>query len=64
MEGAQFLCNDYGKSFIDEVKLSMHHYNVECTQCGEKGNGVVKFKNHMRKHSTQKKVNKCTFNKI
>ena len=43
----------------------MHHYNVhsekpfECTQCGEKGNGVVKFKNHMRKHSTQKKVNKC-----
>ena len=28
MEGAQFLCNDCGKSFIDEVKLSMHHYNV------------------------------------
>ena len=39
MEGVQFLCNDCGKGFIDEVKLSVHHYNVhsekpfECTQC-------------------------------
>ena len=66
MEGAQFLCNDCGKSFIDEVKLSMHHYNVhsekpfECTQCGEKGSGVQKFKNHIRKHATQNKMNNVT----
>ena len=31
----------------------------ECTHCGEKGNGRQKFLNHMRKHSTQKKVDKC-----
>ena len=31
----------------------------ECAQCGEKGSGVQKFKNHMRNHSTQKKVYKC-----
>ena len=30
----------------------------ECTQCCEKGSGVQKFKNHMRKHA-QKKVHKC-----
>ena len=29
----------------------------ECSQCGEKGNGVQKFKNHMAKHA-QKKVQK------
>ena len=62
---AQFLCGERGKGFVDEVKLGLHHYSVhaeksfECTHCGEKGNGRQKFLNHMRKHSTQKKVDKC-----
>ena len=61
---AQFLCGERGKGFVDEVKLGLHHYSVhaeksfECTHCGEKGTGVQKFQNHMRKHA-QKRVNKC-----
>ena len=62
---AQFLCGECGKGFVDKVKLGLHHYSVhaekpfECTHCGEKGNGVRKFLNHIREHSTQKKVDKC-----
>ena len=58
------MCNDCGKTFMDDAKLGLHHYAVhsekpfECSQCGEKGNGVQKFKNHMAKHA-QKKVQKC-----
>ena len=65
MEGSPFVCNDCGKCFTNDAKLGLHHYAVhsekpfECTQCGEKGSGVQKFKNHMRKHATQNKVNKC-----
>ena len=64
MEGSPLVCDDCGKSFTDDVKLGLHHYNVhsekpfECTHCGEKGTGVQKFQNHMRKHA-QKRVNKC-----
>ena len=28
MEGAQFLCNECGKDFVDEVKLGLHQYAV------------------------------------
>ena len=60
------MCNDCGKSFMDDAKLGLHHYAVhsekpfECTQCGEKGTGVQKYKNHMRKHA-QKKGKSKTF---
>ena len=63
MEGSPCVCNDCGKTFMDDAKLGLHHYAVhsekpfECSQCGEKGNGVQKFKNHMAKHA-QKKVQK------
>ena len=39
--------------FTNDAKLGLHHNAVhsekpfECTQCGEKGSGVQKFKNHM-----------------
>ena len=45
---------------MDDAKLGLHHYAVhsekpfECSQCGEKGNGVQKFKNHMAKHAQKK----------
>ena len=65
MERIQFLCNDCGKDFVDDVKLGLHKYAMhtekpfECAQCGERGSGMQKFKNHMRKHKTQKIVSKC-----
>ena len=65
MERTQFLCNDCGKDFVDSVKLGVHKYNMhtekpfECAQCGERGSGVAKFKNHMRKHRSQNNVSKC-----
>ena len=46
MEGSPCVCNDCGKTFMDDAKLGLHHYAVhsekpfECSQCGEKGNGV------------------------
>ena len=46
-------------------QLGLHQYAVhtekpfECAQCGERGSGVQKFQNHMRKHKKQKNVSKC-----
>ena len=60
MEGSPFVCNDCGKFFTDDAKLGLHHYPVhsekhfECTHCGEKGTGIQKFQNHMRKHAQKK----------
>ena len=65
MERTQFLCNDCGKDFVVDVKLGLHMYAMhtekpfECAQCGERGSGVAKFKNHMRKHRSQNNVSKC-----
>ena len=65
MERIQFLCNDCGKDFVVDVKLGLHMYAMhtekpfECAQCGERGSGVAKFKNHMRKHKSQNNVSKC-----
>ena len=65
MERTQFLCNDCGKDFVVDVKLGLHMYAMhtekpfECAQCGERGSGVAKFKNHMRKHKSQNNVSKC-----
>ena len=28
MERVQFLCNEYGKYFVDDVKLGLHQYAV------------------------------------
>ena len=28
MERAQFMCNECGKDFVDDVKLGLHQYNV------------------------------------
>ena len=45
-------------------ELGLHQYAVhtekrfECAHCGEKGSGVKKFKEHMRKHNTQKTCRK------
>ena len=42
MERARFLCNEWGKDFLDDVKLGLHQYAVhtekpfECAQCGER----------------------------
>ena len=53
MERAQFLCNECGKGFVDDVNLGLHQYAVhtekpfECAQCGEKGSGVQKFLNNI-----------------
>ena len=55
MEGSPCVCNDCGKTFMDDAKLGLHHYAVhsekpfECSQCGAKGNGVQKFKNHIKR---------------
>ena len=41
MERAQFLCNECGQDFMDDVKLGLHQYaehtekTFECVQCGE-----------------------------
>ena len=68
MERTQFLCNDCGKDFVDDVKLGLHKYAMhtekpfECAQCGERGSGVAKFKNHMRKHKSQNNVSRTPDN--
>ena len=53
MERARFLCNEWGKDFLDDVKLGLHQYAVHTEKPFEK------FQNHMRKHKTQKNVSKC-----
>ena len=53
MERAQFMCNECGKDFVDDVKLGLHQYNVHCTQCGK----ILQTKDRLIQHEKSHRLN-------
>ena len=52
-----FLCNQCGKNFGEEIDLALHEVrahdkrSVKCEKCGETFVGKTTLQNHMRKHN-------------